>query len=103
MQTIGLLTGLATFVIIAAFHPLVVQAEYLFSQKAGILFLFAGGLILFFSFQVESPLFSAVLGVLAFTCFWSIKEIYDLSFQKRKSSPKKNGSVTGPRKKKSKI
>ena len=88
MQTIGLLTGLATFVIIAAFHPLVVQAEYLFSQKAGILFLFAGGLILFFSFQVESPLFSAVLGVLAFTCFWSIKEIYDLSFQKRKSSSK---------------
>ena len=73
MQTIGLWTGLATFLIIALFHPLVVLAEEKFA------FLAAGILFLVLSLRTAAPLLSAVLGVLGFTCLWSIKELSDLS------------------------
>ena len=79
MQTIGLWTGLATFLIIALFHPLVVLAEEKFSNKIWVAFLAAGILFLVLSLRTAAPLLSAVLGVLGFTCLWSIKELSDLS------------------------
>lgn len=100
MQTIGLWTGLATFLIIALFHPLVVLAEEKFSNKIWVAFLAAGILFLVLSLRTAAPLLSAVLGVLGFTCLWSIKELSDLSFpwKPRQSRPAQSAAqpVTNP-------
>ena len=45
----GIIIGICTFLIIGFFHPIVIKAEY----------------------------YSSLLGVFAFSSFWTIKEIFD--------------------------
>jgi len=71
----GLLIGFASFVIIGVFHPLVIKGEYYFGQKCRGWFLAAGILLCVASLLVDSIVASALLGVTAFSCFWSIKEV----------------------------
>ncbi len=71
----GLLIGLASFLIIGLFHPLVIKGEYYFGQKCVPWFAFAGVLMCGGSLLVSNMLVSALLGVTAFSCFWSIKEV----------------------------
>lgn len=73
----GVLIGLCTFIIIGAFHPIVIKAEYYYGKQCWWIFL-AGGIInLTASFLLADLFFSPLLGVLGFTCFWSIKELYE--------------------------
>ena len=76
----GLLVGLATFLIIGLFHPLVIKAEYYLGVKSWWLFLFAGIIFCIASMLVSSMVVSILLGVVAFSSFWSIGEV----FQQRK-------------------
>lgn len=76
----GLLIGLATFLIIGLFHPLVIKAEYYLGVKSWWLFLFAGIIFCIVSMLVSSMVVSILLGVVAFSSFWSIGEV----FQQRK-------------------
>ncbi len=76
----GLLIGLATFLIIGLFHPLVIKAEYYLGVKSWWLFLFAGIIFSIASMLVSSMVVSILLGVVAFSSFWSIGEV----FQQRK-------------------
>ena len=76
----GLLIGLATFLIIGLFHPLVIKAEYYLGVKSWWLFLFAGIIFCIASMLVSSMVVSILLGVVAFSSFWSIGEV----FQQRK-------------------
>lgn len=71
----GLIVGLATFLIIGLFHPLVIKGEYYFGQCCRWWFLVAGILFLIATPLVASQLASSMLGVTAFSCFWSIKEV----------------------------
>lgn len=71
----GLLIGLASFLIIGVFHPLVIKGEYYFGQKCRLWFLIAGIILCVASLLVGSLVASALLGVTAFSCFWSIKEV----------------------------
>ena len=71
----GLLIGLCTFLIIGLFHPLVIKGEYYFGEKVKWWFLAGGILFLVASLSVEGTMASALLGVTAFSCFWSIKEV----------------------------
>lgn len=71
----GLLVGLCTFLIIGIFHPLVIKGEYYFGEKVKWWFLVAGVLFLLASLAVEGLVASSLLGVTAFSCFWSIKEV----------------------------
>ena len=71
----GLLIGLFAFLIIGIFHPIVVKGEYYFSSKICPLFLLAGVLCLVITVNIENPMFSALLSILSFTCFWSIVEL----------------------------
>lgn len=73
----GLLVGLATFLIIGIFHPLVIKGEYYFGTKVKWWFLVAGIIFLCFCVLVGNELISSLLGVTSFSCFWSIKEIED--------------------------
>ncbi|MEG1607190.1 MAG: DUF4491 family protein [Mucinivorans sp.] len=73
----GLGLGAVTFLIIGLFHPVVVRAEYYWGTRSWWLFLFLGIVGLVASLVVHSLFFSAVLGVFAFSSFWTIKEIFE--------------------------
>ena len=74
---LGLVIGLCTFLIIGIFHPLVIKGEYYFGEKIKWVFLGAGILFLAATLMVESTVASALLGVTAFSCFWSIHEVIE--------------------------
>lgn len=80
----GLFIGLATFLIIGIFHPLVIKGEYYFGEKIKWWFLFAGILFLILSLSVDSIVWSALLGVTSFSCFWSILEVKEQAERVRK-------------------
>lgn len=73
----GLLIGLCSFLIIGLFHPLVIKGEYYFGQKCRWWFLAAGLVLCVASILVTNLIISILLGVTAFSCFWSIKEVKD--------------------------
>lgn len=71
----GIVIGLATFLIIGLFHPLVIKGEYHFGRKVRWWFLGAGVVTLALCIIVGDIIASALLGVTAFSCFWSIREV----------------------------
>lgn len=73
----GIIVGLATFLIIGCFHPIVIKAEYHFGRKCWWVFLVAGILFAAASFFIGSIVGSTITGVVAFSCFWSILELYE--------------------------
>ena len=75
MNFTGLLVGLSTFLIIGLFHPLVIKAEYYIGIKSWILFALAGVLFGIASIMVSHLIWSTILGVVAFSSFWSILEV----------------------------
>ncbi len=76
----GLIIGIATFLIIGAFHPLVIKAEYHLGVRCWPLFALAGAAACIASLFVDNIVAGILLGVLGFSCFWSIVEL----FQQRK-------------------
>lgn len=73
----GLIIGFLAFFIIGVFHPIVIKGEYHFSKKIWPIFLAAGVIFLILSCLVNGVLVSAALGILGFTCLWSIHEIIE--------------------------
>jgi hypothetical protein len=73
----GFITGICTFLIIGFFHPLVIKAEYYWGTKCWWLFLLLGISGMIVSLRTEDILISSLLGVFAFSSFWSIKEIFE--------------------------
>ena len=63
--------------IIGVCHPLVIKAEYYFGVKRVWAFLAIGILFLALSLMTDNLLASILLGVAAFSSFWSVKEVYD--------------------------
>lgn len=74
MNLQGLAIGLATFLIIGLFHPLVIKGEYYLGQRCNFLFLIGGIITLILSLLTGGTI-SILLGVTAFSCFWSILEV----------------------------
>ena len=79
----GLGIGLATFLIIGLFHPLVIKGEYYMGQKCNVLFALGGVMMLLWS-VFSSGLTSLLTGVTAFSCFWSILEVREQRERVRK-------------------
>lgn len=77
MNYVGILIGLATFLIIGLFHPLVIKGEYYFGTKCWWVFLAAGILCAVLSLSVENIYASIILGVVSFSSFWGILEVFD--------------------------
>ena len=73
----GLIIGMSTFLIIGLFHPLVIKGEYYFGQKVNYAFAVVGLITLVFAISFGDIFWSAILSVVAFSCFWSIKEVKD--------------------------
>lgn len=75
MNFTGIIVGLATFFIIGIFHPIVIKAEYYLGARCWSIFLLTGILFGALSLLVNHLIFSTILGVTAFSCFWSILEL----------------------------
>lgn len=73
----GLFIGICTFLIIGLFHPLVVKAEYYWGTKCWWIFLIWGIIGVIASLSVTNVIISSLLGVFAFSSFWTIKEVFD--------------------------
>lgn len=72
----GIVIGVATFLVIGFFHPLVIKAEYYIGVKSWWLFLLLGIIAAIASLLVASLTLSIMLGVVAFSSFWSIGEVF---------------------------
>ncbi len=73
----GLFIGICTFLIIGLFHPVVVKAEYYWGTKCWWIFLLLGIAGATGSLCTENILLSSLLGVFAFSSFWTIKEVFE--------------------------
>lgn len=86
----GLVLGICTFLIIGLFHPVVVKAEYYWGTRCWWLFLLLGLGGVVASVCVADLFVSALLGVFAFSSFWTIKEVFDQEKRVRKGWFPKN-------------
>ncbi len=73
----GLFIGICTFLIIGLFHPIVIKAEYYWGVRCWWIFLILGIAGIVASLSVDNILISSLLGVFAFSSFWTIKEIFE--------------------------
>ena len=90
----GLAIGLATFLIIGIFHPLVIKGEYYMGQKCNWLFLIGGIGMLVLSL-ITYGIASILCGVTSFSCFWSILEV-----KEQRERVKKGWFPANPKRKK---
>ena len=91
----GIIIGVATFLIIGLFHPLVIKAEYHVGVKSWWLFLLLGIISAIVSLMVVNLTISILLGVVAFSSFWSIGEVFQ-----QKKRVEKGWFHANPKKKK---
>ena len=91
MNFTGIIVGLATFLIIGLFHPIVIKAEYYLGTKCWWGFRVAGIVFCILSIVVENLIASTILGVTAFSSFWSIGELFE-----QKQRVKKGWFPEGP-------
>lgn len=84
MNTDGLIIGVCTFLIIGFFHPIVIKTEYWFGVRVWWVFLLLGVAGVVGSLLVANTLLSTLLGVFAFSSFWSIKELFEQRERVRK-------------------
>ena len=73
----GVVIGLLTFFIIGLFHPLVIKGEYYLGVRCWWVFLIAGIAALVAALMIESVMWSAICGVVGFSSFWSIGELFE--------------------------
>jgi putative membrane protein len=74
---IGIAVGAVTFLVIGLFHPLVIKAEYYWGKRSWTAFLIAGLAFLALSLCSANEYVSIVAGVVSFSSFWSILEIFE--------------------------
>ena len=90
----GLIIGVCTFIIIGLFHPIVVKAEYYWSTKCWWFFLLLGIGGIVASLYTKDVMISSLLGVFAFSSFWSIKEVFEQEKRVKKGWFPKNPQRT---------
>jgi len=73
----GLVIGVATFLIIGLFHPLVIKGEYHFGVRCWWVFLVMGAAAVAASVAVHDILWSTLLAVWGASSFWSIGELFE--------------------------
>lgn len=76
MNFTGIIIGSAVFLMIGIFHPIVIKAEYYYGTKCWPIFALVGLLTLIGSLLISSTVWSVLLGSFAFSCFWSILELF---------------------------
>lgn len=77
MNLYGIIIGLAAFLIIGVFHPIVIKSEYYLGKRIWPLFLIFGTLFIVMSIFIKNQVLSAIIAVTGFSCLWSIHEIFE--------------------------
>ncbi len=77
MNYTGIIIGLCTFLVIGLFHPIVIKAEYYFGKRCWWVFLLAGLGTAAGSLFIDNIILSTLTGVVSFSCFWSILELFE--------------------------
>ena len=90
MNWAGVVIGAAAFIIIGAFHPVVIKGEYYFGYKIWPLFLIAGLICGALSLLIEEDIISGILGILACVLLWCIKELKEQTERVKKGWFPKN-------------
>lgn len=80
----GLIIGAFCFLVIGLFHPIVIKTEYYTGTRFWWVFLVIGMIGCIAALFIKNVLISAVASVVAFTCFWSIKELFEQRERVRK-------------------
>lgn len=73
----GIIIGVATFLIIGLFHPLVIKGEYYFGVKCWWVFLLVGIATIAASLMVDGVIASSLLAVVGASSLWSIGELFE--------------------------
>lgn len=73
----GIIIGIMSFIIIGVFHPIVIKSEYYIGKKIWPVFLVTGIVLIGVSLYTKNNILSAIIGVTAFTCLWSIHEVFE--------------------------
>ena len=77
MYFTGLIIGIATFLIIGLFHPLVIKGEYYFGTRCWWVFAVMGVVTIAASLMIADVLWSTLLAVWGASSFWSIGELFE--------------------------
>lgn len=86
----GIFIGVATFIIIGIFHPLVIKGEYHFGVKCWWVFALMGVCSTIASILIENLTWSILLAVWGASSFWAIHELFEQRERVRKGwFPKK--------------
>ena len=80
----GIIIGIAAFVIIGVFHPIVIKSEYYFGKRIWPAFLVAGLVFVALTLFIQNTILAAIVGVLGFSCLWSINELIEQEERVRK-------------------
>ncbi|MBQ8098898.1 MAG: DUF4491 family protein [Bacteroidaceae bacterium] len=80
----GLLIGAFSFLVIGSFHPIVIKTEYYTGTRYWWVFLVAGLTGCIAAVMIRQTMVSAMCSVVAFSCFWSIKELFEQRERVRK-------------------
>lgn len=81
---LGLSLGLLTFLTIGVFHPICIKCEYYFGTRCWWVFALLGVVMSVLSFVAADIFWSTLAGVVGFSCFWIIIEIYEQRERVRK-------------------
>lgn len=77
MTIAGPLIGLATFLVIGLFHPVVIKTEYYFGTKPWWIFLILGLGCIAGALFIDNTILSAIVGVVGFSSLWTILELFE--------------------------
>lgn len=90
----GLIIAVVTFLIIGAFHPIVIKSEYYWGVKCWPVFALVGAILLGISLFVQDVLLAAIIGITGCSSLWSVLEIFEQRKRVRKGwfpkNPKRN-------------
>lgn len=76
MNFSGIIVGAAVFLSIGICHPAVIKLEYQWGRGSWWIWLAVGLLCTVASLLVQDSILSTILGGFAFSCFWSILEMF---------------------------
>ncbi len=80
----GFIIGIATFLLIGLFHPVVIKTEYHFGVKAWPVFLLLGVIFCAVSFFIPLFIIRSLLSITGIIFLWSIKELFEQRERVRK-------------------
>jgi uncharacterized membrane protein YgcG len=95
-NVIGVVVGIAAFLIIGLLHPVVIKSEYYLGVKVWPAYLIIGLVCVALAFFIPNFAISAIVAVLGFSWLWGIKELFEQRERVQKgwfpANPNKKGA-----------